>query len=195
MQFFLAPTKELAQNGFGGTRILTRLGACTRLRLVWASGWFPSWRKTPDRGLGAPAAQRGQRRSCRRRPPAAVRPVGRLRPPRPAPPARPPPSVSPPETQCLARAARRSWTGLVPRAAAAPRSPPSPARAWAPGHGAPGWAGGRPEQEPSGTLVRAGGAPRRPRCGECAAHWGRRRAREHLRSRGEREEAPRGETE
>lgn len=69
IQFFPAPTKELAQNGFGGTRILTRLGACTRLGLVWASGWFPSWRKTPDRGLGAPAAQRGQRRSRRRRPP------------------------------------------------------------------------------------------------------------------------------
>lgn len=160
-------------------------GSCTRLRFRLISGL------EQDTGAGSRRrrpARLEYRRSCRRRPPARPAPRRRRQTSRTA--SRAPPRaagsaaalVSAPETQCLPRAARRSWTGPAPSAAAAPQ-PPSPRLGSGP------WGarvGGRPEQEPGGTRVRAGGAPCRPRWGPCASALGRRTG-EPLCNRGEQE--------
>lgn len=129
---------------------MTPLGARTRQGRAWVSSWFLGWKRT-----GAPAAwPRGQRRSCRRR--QALRRRGQTsRTASPAPPraARRAAALSllaagnpvPPASQAP------STTGLAPtprssRSAAPPTHPPWDSRT-----------GGRPEQEPGGTRVRARG--------------------------------------
>lgn len=161
------------------------LGPCTRLRFRLVSGLEEdtgAGLQTPAVGpAGAPqvvqeaparpAGPRRRRQTSRTASPAPPRAAGSAA-----------ALVSAPETQCLPRAARQSWTGPAPGAAAAPQ-PPSPRLGSGP------WgarAGGRPEQEPRGTRVRAGGAPRRPRWGPCASALGCRPG-EPLCNRGERE--------
>ncbi|XP_059747746.1 PH and SEC7 domain-containing protein 4 isoform X2 [Bos taurus] len=131
------------------------LGPCTRLRFRLVSGLEEdtgAGLQTPAVGpAGAPqvvqeaparpAGPRRRRQTSRTASPAPPRAAGSAA-----------ALVSAPETQCLPRAARQSWTGPAPGAAAAPQ-PPSPRLGSGP------WgarAGGRPEQEPRGTRGTCG---------------------------------------